>query len=358
MDQRVNAAGVAQRLHTHPAQAANDERASTFVQLHQEDAEAVRAELLAGLLAPQAFTSPKYLYDSLGSRLFEAITELPEYYPTRTEAAIFSAHQLDMAHATGTGHTLVDLGAGNCAKAASMFDALKPSRYVAVDISVEFLRASLDSLQRQHPHLPMVGVGMDFSSRLDLPRQVDGEWADATQCAGTPTRAAPASKRLFFYPGSSIGNFSPPEALAFLKQVHACSQGGGLLIGVDMVKCERTLALAYDDPLGVTGAFNLNMLRHVNTLVGTDFEVVDWRHIGIYNSALSRIEMHVEARHALAVRWPNGERQFAQGERIHTESSYKYTPDSFAGLLREAGFSQTRCWQDEQKWFSVFYAAA
>ena len=310
-----------------------------FVQLHHEDRAAVRAELVAGLLAPQAFTSPKYLYDTLGSRLFEAITELPEYYPTRTEADIFKAHATTMAALQPDNVTLVDLGAGNCAKAASLFAAFAPARYVAVDISVEFLRQALGSLQAQHPQLPMLGVGMDFSGSLQLPLQ-----------AGN-------GPNVLFYPGSSIGNFTPVQALAFLRQARSACSGGGLLIGVDLLKSRELLEPAYDDALGVTSAFNRNLLPHLNQLVGSDFHLADWQHVALFNAAESRVEMHLQAVRNVRVLWPGGERQFDQGERIHTESSYKWRASDFEQLLQTAGFSRTQAWTDDRGWFAVFWAA-
>ena len=310
-----------------------------FVQLHHEDRAVVRAELVAGLLAPQAFTSPKYLYDALGSRLFEAITELPEYYPTRTEAGIFKAHAAAMVALQPAQATLVDLGAGNCAKAASLFAAFAPARYVAVDISVEFLRQALGSLQAQYPQIPMLGVGMDFSSALQLPPQ------------------AGSGPNVLFYPGSSIGNFTPAQALVFLQQARSACEGGGLLIGVDLLKPREILEPAYDDALGVTSAFNRNLLPHLNQLIGSDFQLADWQHVAVFNAAESRIEMHLQAVRAVAIRWPGGERQFAQGERIHTESSYKWREADFAQLLLAAGFVSSRVWTDERGWFAVFWAA-
>ncbi|HEV7814674.1 MAG TPA: L-histidine N(alpha)-methyltransferase [Janthinobacterium sp.] len=297
------------------------------------------AEISAGLLARDACTAPKYLYDALGSKLFEAICELPEYYPTRTEAGIFEEHGADMAHAIGPGKTLIDLGAGNCAKAAKLFPLLRPARYVAVDISYEFLRESLDRLQQLFPHIQMTGLGLDFSSRLDLPPSVRAE------------------QRLFFYPGSSIGNFAPDQAVAFLKRLRANSCGdGGLLIGVDLIKDSGVLDAAYDDAIGVTAAFNLNMLRHLNQLMGADFDVRQWRHRGFFNAEESRVEMHLEAREQLSVSWQGGRREFARGERIHTENSYKYTQAGFVGMLEQAGFSATRIWTDPAKWFAVIHA--
>ncbi|MDO8070578.1 L-histidine N(alpha)-methyltransferase [Janthinobacterium sp. SUN176] len=297
------------------------------------------AEISSGLLAHQAWTSPKYLYDALGSKLFEAICALPEYYPTRTEAAIFARHGAEIAHAVGPGSTLIDLGAGNCAKAASLFPLLHPAQYVAVDISYDFLSESLSRLQQRFPHIEMTGLGLDFSSRLDLPDSVR------------------EARRLFFYPGSSIGNFAPEQATAFLRRLRANADGdGGLLIGVDLIKDDAILDAAYDDALGVTAAFNLNMLRHVNGLIGADFDVRAWQHHGFFNADERRVEMHLEARSEQVVHWKGGQRRFAKGERIHTEDSYKYTRATFVGLLEQAGFSTVQVWTDPQQWFAVIYA--
>jgi dimethylhistidine N-methyltransferase len=234
----------------------------------------------------------------------------------------------------------VDLGAGNCEKAAGLFGLLQPARYVAVDISVDFLRNALQCLQRQYPALDMLGVGLDFSSTLALPPQVG------------------AGPNVLFYPGSSIGNFTPSEALHFLRQARVAAQGGGLLIGVDLVKPLDILEPAYDDALGVTAAFNKNLLLHINRLIGSDFRVQDWAHQAFFNAQKSRIEMHLQAVREVAVRWPGGERHFAVGERIHTENSYKYQVPAFEALLHEAGFTQTQVWQDAQGWFSMFWASA
>ena len=321
-----------------------------FYDLYAADPSAVRTELSHGLRATQAHTSPKYLYDSLGSRLFDAITELPEYYPTRTEAAIFADQREVLSRTLPSGACLVDLGAGSCAKAASLFVALQPNQYVAVDISAAYLRSVLTGLSEQHPSISMAGVGMDFSSTLNLPADL------LAQAAQHPI--------VGFYPGSSIGNFAPDEALAFLQRVQRlCAQGkpgGGVLIGVDLVKAIDVLEPAYDDPLGVTGAFNLNMLRHINTLLGSHFDVRNWQHVAFFNAKLSRIEMHLEARKALTVRWAlDGqpcERAFAAGERIHTENSYKWTVDNFSALLIAAGFASTQAWTDERGYFAVIWA--
>ncbi len=300
---------------------------------------AVIAEISAGLLSAAAHTSPKFLYDGLGSKLFEAICELPEYYPTRTEASIFAAHGADMARVVGDGSVLIDLGAGNCAKAASLFPLLRPAQYVPVDISRDFLVGAVAQLQQRFPHIEMTALGLDFSSGFELPDSVRAE------------------RRVFFYPGSSIGNFSPAQAVDFLRGLRAnAGADGGLLIGVDLIKDHTVLDAAYDDALGVTAAFNLNMLRHLNYLIGSDFDVEQWKHIAFFNPEHSRIEMHLEARCALTVRWPGGERRFERGERIHTEDSYKYTRQSFVSLLERAGFATNHVWTDADNWFAVIHA--
>lgn len=320
-------------------------RSPRFIQTYVPDSDALRAEAIAGLSAPKAQVSPKFLYDHLGSTLFEAITELPEYYPTRTEASIFARHAGAMAREIGTGGTLIDLGAGNCAKAVSLMPTLEPSRYVAVDISIDFLKDALAQVQRSQPALDVIGVGMDFTQTVALPESVrDGSAAYA--------------KPVFFYPGSSIGNFTPEAARDLLSKVREQASGGGILIGIDLVKDATTLQQAYDDALGVTGAFNLNLLRCLNRLIGADFDPRSWRHVGLFNQESSRIEMHLEAATAQTVHWPGGERRFEAGERIHTENSYKYTIDGFKDLLEAAGFARVQHWTDDSSWFGVFWAGA
>jgi dimethylhistidine N-methyltransferase len=238
------------------------------------------------------------------------------------------------------GHTMVDLGAGDGAKAAGLFDVLQPGRYVAVDISEAWLRRSLQALQARHADLPMVGVSLDFAQRLVLPPGLVEEPA------------------LLFYPGSSIGNFDAEEALRLLQQAHALARGGALLIGADLCKPEPVLHAAYDDALGVTAAFNLNLLRHVNRLLGSDFDTRDWQHVARFNAAQARVEMHLLARRDLVVRWPGAERSFAAGVGIHTENSHKWEAPAFEALLRDAGWRGVRRWTDERGWFGVFLAFA
>jgi dimethylhistidine N-methyltransferase len=247
----------------------------------------------------------------------------------------------DIARAVGRGHNLIDLGAGNCEKAASLFEALKPAHYVAVDISADYLETALVRLRLQFPDIGMTGLGMDMSAGLSLPDSV------------------PDARRLFFYPGSSVGNFTPVDAAAFLSDLRRqCRQEGSLLIGVDLIKEKAILDAAYDDALGVTAAFNLNALNNVNSVLGSDFDVRDWRHCGFYNQTLSRAEMHVETRLAVDVSWPGGSRRFEASERIHTENSYKYSLEEFGALLRRAGFRNITAWTDQRNWFALFYATA
>jgi dimethylhistidine N-methyltransferase len=317
-----------------------------FIQLYQHDAAAVAQELLQGLGAPQAFTSPKYLYDALGSRLFEAITELPEYDLTRTEAKLMQLHSTDMARHLPPGACWIDLGAGNCEKAGRLLGPMQATHYVAVDISVDFVRQALDHLQRQQPDLHMAGLGTDFSGGLELPDALG---------------LNPTQPRVLFYPGSSIGNFTPEQALGFLQSLHrACgaAAGSGLLIGVDLVKDTADMEAAYDDALGVTAAFDLNLLLHINRLVGSDFVVRDWQHLSRFNAQESRVEMHLQARRDLRVQWPGGERRFAAGETIHTENACKWTVQDFEALLESAGFASTRVWTDPDKRFAVVWAVA
>ena len=318
--------------------------AAQFIQIHQPDSARLAAEAKAGLMRAAAQVSPKFLYDALGSRLFDAITELDEYYPTRTEAALLVRHADAIAAAVhaaaGPGATLVDLGAGSCSKAAGLFNSLAPAAYVAVDISVDFLQHAVATLQRQYPSVRMTGVGLDFSQHLALPAGL------------VPGRA------VVFYPGSSIGNFDPDEALTLLRQAHALSAGGALLIGVDLVKPAAVLEAAYDDALGVTAAFNLNLLNHLNRLVGANFKVRDWRHVALFNAAQSRIEMHLEARCDITVNWPGGRRCFVAGERVHTENSHKWRRADFETLLRSAGWRQVRSFTDEREWFALMVASA
>jgi L-histidine Nalpha-methyltransferase len=319
-------------------------RLPTFVDLQDLPTQDARALIVAGLQGRPASVSPKYFYDRLGSALFAAITALPEYYPTRCETEIFAANRqviADALHAhMPAGFALVDLGAGDGAKAARWFAALQPTRYVAVDISADYLQVAMLALQAQFPDLAMTGVAQDFSQHLSLPAEIV------------------TSASLMFYPGSSIGNFAPDDALRLLRDMHEASRGGALLIGADLRKPVAVLQAAYDDELGVTAAFNLNLLRHLNALMGSDFCVADWRHVALFNDTESRVEMHLQTRRELLVQWPGGESLFAQGESLHTENSYKWAPAEFEALLRDAGWRHVKRYTDARGWFGVFLAMA
>jgi len=300
-------------------------------------------EIGNGLLGFSPKIASKYFYDAKGSALFERITRLPEYYPTRTERSILVhdgpkiAHRL--AEHLGGVDTVIEPGAGNCEKAAFLCDLLQPERYVGVDISGEFIHRAGAELRRACPGLDVQTVTGDITADISLPADL------------------PASRRLVFYPGSSIGNFDPTEAVALMARMRRLAgDEGALLIGVDLVKDTGVLEAAYNDAAGVTAAFNLNILDHVNTLIGSDFRTRQWRHRAFFNRAQSRIEMHLEARSALKVRWPGAERVFAVGESIHTENSYKYRVGDFARLLAKAGFAHHEHWTDERGWFAVVLA--
>jgi L-histidine Nalpha-methyltransferase len=298
-----------------------------------------RPEIIEGLLADPATIAPKLFYDAVGCALFEAICELPEYYLTRTERAIFAGHRDGIASAVGQHRQFVDLGAGDCRKGESWLAALKPRRFVAVDIAAAAIEPALSRLAAAHPEIEFTGVITDFSRSLDLSADLE---------PGPVT---------FFYPGSSIGNFAPDDALSLLAQIRRlCGRDGGLLIGVDAPKDPSRLKAAYADALGVTAAFNRNVLNHVNALIGSNFEPAAFAHVAFYNEARNRVEMHLEALRAQCVIVDGHERVFAPGERIHTENSYKYTPEQFAAVLRRAGFANISVWQDEAGDFAVYYA--
>ncbi len=301
-----------------------------------------RSDVIAGLLATPARISPKYFYDELGCALYGAICQLPEYYPTRTEIAIFREHRSEIAEALGQGGQFVDLGAGDCCKAEGWLAYVNPTRYVAVDIAGPEIERSLARMAPDFPDVEMLGVVTDFSRSVDL--------EDVLEPRAT----------MFFYPGSSIGNFTPAEAREFLVSIRrhfGTRPGSGLLIGVDGKKEKARLDAAYDDALGVTAAFNRNALLHLNRKFGFDFDLNGFVHRGFYNEALGRVEMHLEAVRSQEVRVNGAVRRFAEGDRIHTENSYKYAPESFQALLGEAGFGAVRSWSSPDGGYTVFFAA-
>ena len=302
-------------------------------------------ELHLSLTADVPFISPKFFYDEIGSHLFDVITLLEEYYPTRTEQWIMDAHRAAIAKAVGYCDVLLDLGAGNCAKASQLFNSIKPKQYRALDISKEYLEAAVADLQKQFPQIAMRAEAIDLSLPMAFPDIAERQ-------------------KIFFFPGSSIGNYDPEKADHFFTNIaQECHGNGGLLIGVDLVKDRETLHLAYNDPLGVTAAFNLNILLNVNRIMGSNFHLPNWEHVAFFNESLSRIEMHLRARADLEVILPSdGTKehviQFKAGDLIHTENSYKYTQDGFIEKLRRAGFDPIHTWTDPKQHFLVCFANA
>jgi dimethylhistidine N-methyltransferase len=301
-----------------------------------------KAAILSGLAAARPYIEPRYFYDPLGCALYEAITRLPEYYPTQTEIGLLNTNASAIASAVGPGAQMIDLGSGDSIKAGLLLPALRPSGYVAVDIARSAIEAALPRLLKTAPQVQYCGVVTDFANVLEV-----GDVLSPAQ-------------RLFFYPGSSIGNFDPAAAQAFVERIRDHCRAGKdwLLIGVDSVKDSERLTLAYDDPLGVTAAFNLNVLRHVNAIAHTNFDVRDWQHIGVFNEGASRIEMEVEARRDVIVKVGERTIPYAKGSRIHTENSYKYTRERFTELLSAAGFDVAHYFTDTRGDFHEFLALA
>ncbi|MFT3721456.1 L-histidine N(alpha)-methyltransferase [Pseudorhodoferax sp.] len=304
--------------------------------------DAFRADLHAALAAPQRAISPKYFYDAHGSSLFDAICALPEYYPTRTEVALLARHAGEIARLAGPGAELVEFGAGSLRKVRLLLDALeRPARYLPIDISGEHLQQAAAALRREHPALAVQPVVADYTEPLQLP------WPPAG-----------AGLRLGFFPGSTIGNFDPAQALRFLRMAARLLRGGALLLGADLVKDPAVLHAAYNDAAGVTAAFNLNLLARANRELGADFDLEGFAHGAFYNSPLRRIEMHLVSRRTQQVALDGRAYRFAEGETLHTENSYKFTVDGLRALAREAGFSPGPVWTDPQRLFSLHWLSA
>ena len=307
----------------------------SFHDLHPS-ADDLAADVLAGFSRAQKSIPPKYFYDAEGSRLFDAITELPEYYPTRTETAMLREYADEIAEKAGTGHLLVEPGSGSCTKARILFEGLQPCAYVPMDISRDHLRVAAQEVAVEFPWLEVHAACTDFTRLMALP----------------PT--SPEGRRLAFFPGSSIGNFDPDAAVVFLGMIaDMVGPGGQLLIGVDLKKDKAILEAAYDDAKGVTAAFNLNLLTRINRELDADFDLAQWRHRALYNEAQGRIEMHLVSRVAQQVSLQGQTFQFAEGETIHTENSYKYTVAEFRELAARAGFITDTVWVDADRLFSL-----
>lgn len=300
--------------------------------------EALIADALGGLSAARKTLPCKWLYDAEGCSLFEAITRLPEYYPTRTEVKILAEQAPAIAAAVGPGRAVVEFGPGDGAKAALLLGGLdSPAAYVPVDIAPEWLEGAANRVTAAHPGLPVLPVVADFTHPFALPKRL-----------GT-------APRLGFFPGSTIGNFEPEGAVAFLRRAHATlGAGSRMLLGADLVKGQAVLEAAYDDAAGVTAAFDLNLLHRLNREAGADFDVAAFRHRAIWNPVLERVEMHLVSGRAQVVRLAGRSIRFAAGETIHTESSHKYRPERLAELAAAAGWRVVQRWTDPQALFSVW----
>jgi len=301
------------------------------------------SEVLLGLSRPHKTLPCKYFYDARGSALFEEICELEEYYPTRTELAILEAHAGEMAERLGRRCLLVEYGSGSSRKTRLLLDRMQePAAYVPIDISDAALGASARALAKAYPGLEVLALCADYTQPIEVPRP-----------------ARPAARRGVFFPGSTIGNFTPPEAQRFLaRMARVAGPGGGVLIGVDLRKERAVLEAAYDDALGVTAAFNKNLLARINSELGADFDLARFRHRALWNDAAGRVEMHLVSERAQSVRVAGQRIDFAAGESIHTENSYKYELGQFAALAAQAGLAVRRVWTDSGARFSVQYLTA
>ncbi|MFV0624059.1 L-histidine N(alpha)-methyltransferase [Sphingomonas sp. ac-8] len=300
-----------------------------------------RADVLAGLaMRPRAIPA-RWFYDRRGSELFEEITRLPEYYPTRTETALLHDAVPEVARRTGAGRAVVEFGSGSSAKTPILLGGIDPAAYVPIDISGEFLRDSAAQLQQAFPDLPVHPVEADFLRPVTLP----GAIAD--------------QPKLGFFPGSTIGNMEPYAAADLLRAMRgSLGEGAQLLIGIDRVKAEDVLVPAYDDAQGVTAAFNRNLLDRINRELEGTIPVEDFAHKAVWNDALSRIEMHLEASRDVAFTVAGETFDIAAGETIHTENSHKYGERGTRVLLRTGGWTPIGEWRDPQGWFALILAEA
>src|SRR5690606_27839598 len=278
--------------------------------------------VLAGLRKSPKELSPVWFYDRLGSFLFDSICELPEYYITRTELEIMRAHAAEMAQHIGRNPAIIELGSGTSLKTRTLLDHMEmPATYIPVDISREHLMDAAAALARDYPQLRVLPVCADFTQPFDLP----------------PALLAAAERRVVYFPGSTIGNFEQPHAIALLSQIRRLiGAAGAVLIGVDLRKDPRTLIRAYDDSAGVTAEFNINALRHLNRELGADFDLEGFEHRAVWVDEHSRIELHLVSKRDQIVHLGGQEIRFARGERLHTESCHKYTLESFANLAAAA----------------------
>jgi dimethylhistidine N-methyltransferase len=299
-------------------------------------------DLMRALAQRPRSISPKYFYDAQGSRLFDSICELPEYYPTRTELDILTRHAREIAALMGPRAEVVEFGAGSLRKVRLLLDAMdSPARFLPIDISGEHLQESASALKADYPGLAVLPVVADYTQHIEL-----------------PPHAAGGGQRVGFFPGSTIGNFTPEEAEGFLRSAARALRGGALLLGADLVKDPAVLHAAYNDSQGVTAAFNLNLLARANRELGTRFVLEQFAHSAFYNAPLQRIEMHLVSRQRQKVALGGECYEFDEGETLHTENSYKFTVEGLRALAVRAGFAPGPVWIDEQKLFSVHWLHA
>lgn len=313
--------------------------------LDAESEEAGRSQFLLdawrGLGSPTPSLPCKYFYDARGSRLFDRICELPEYYVTRTEAAIMQRHADEMAACIGAGSLLAEYGSGSSLKTRLLLDALehqnlRPAAYVPLDISRRHLESTAHKLRREYPSLQVLPVAADYTHPFELPR-VDR-----------------AARTVAYFPGSTLGNFEPGEAAAFLRRIRdSVGASGALLIGLDLKKSPQVLVPAYNDAAGVTAQFNLNILARANRELGADFELDCWRHQASWNEDQSRIEMRLRCERAQRVLIGGREFAFEAGASILTEYSHKYTLQAASNMAEAAGFKVREVWCDASRYFSV-----
>ncbi len=297
----------------------------------------ITAEVLAGLEQPEKALSPKFFYNEKGSALFETITQLPEYYLTRTELAIFDAHLDELAALVPSESCVVEYGSGTSLKIRKVLESLAPRAYVPVDISGAHLIAMAKQLATDFPDLAIYPTCADFTADFELPPPVE------------------RLVKVGFFPGSSIGNFNPKQAEAFLARVsHTLGPAGRLIIGVDLKKDVGLLEAAYDDAAGVTAEFNLNLLSHLGEVLDADLAPERFAHRAEYNVELGAIQMFLDVLETHTVEIAEESIHFKAGEAIHTENSFKYDADEFLGLATRAGFEKLGCWQDPKGWFAVF----
>jgi dimethylhistidine N-methyltransferase len=295
-------------------------------------------DLLEGLAAVPKNVPCKYFYDAEGSRLFEAICELPEYYQTRTETGLLAAHAREIAALAGEAVEIVEFGAGALRKVRVLLDALAhPAAYTPIDISGAYLARVTARLAAEYPRLRLKPVAADFTQPLLLPPPDEG------------------ARRLGFFPGGTIGNFAPEAAVLLLRRMRQTLGGGGLLIGVDLVKDPALLHAAYNDAAGITARFNKNLLARANRELGADFDLDSFGHYAPYNPGRQRIEMYLVSLCRQSVTVAGSRFRFAEGEALHTENSHKYTIESFHGLAARSGFVPRAVWTDRQRLFSIHW---